>query len=252
MTKFGTQLKEWRGARRLSQLQLAVEAEVSSRHISFLESGRAGPSREMVLHLSEILEVPHANRNDLLHAAGFAPQYVRSALSDTHMDAVNRAMEMLLAQHNPYPAVILDKLWRLVDLNNTAAQLFASAGLAKGDSLLDWTVDTAAARQVIVNWGEVGHHTLIRLRNESRAQGGVTVLDEAAARLASDPDIQAFRPEPSLSPVLKTIYRAGALQLALFSTYATFGGAEDLAISDLKIELMFPATPEAEEILRAL
>lgn len=236
----------------MSQLQLAVEAEVSSRHISFLESGRAGPSREMVLHLSEILEVPHANRNDLLHAAGFAPQYARSALSDAHMNTVSAAMEMLLAQHNPYPAVILDKLWHLVDLNDTAAQLFAAAGLARGDSLLDWTADTSAARQVIANWAEVGYHTLIRLRNESRAQGGVAALDEAAARLASDADIQAFRPEPSLSPILKTIYRAGSMEIALFSTYATFGGAEDLAISDLKIELMFPATPEAEAILRAL
>lgn len=252
MTDFGTHLRSWRGTRHMSQLQLATEAEVSSRHISFLESGRAGPSRQMILHLADILEVPPAKRNEMLEAAGFAPQHHRSELNADHMQTVTRAMRMMLDKHNPYPAIVMDRLWRIVDLNDTATKLFAAAGLAKGDSLLDWTLNTKVAAEVIENWAEVGHHSLTRLRNESRAQGGIPELDRAANHLAKDPAIMAYTPEPSLSPVISTIYLAGPMRLPMISTYATFGGAEDLAISDLKIELMFPATPEAEQILNSL
>ncbi len=236
----------------MSQLQLATEAEVSSRHISFLESGRAGPSRQMILHLANILEIPPAKRNQMLEAAGFAPQHHRSELNADHMQAVTRAMRMMLDKHNPYPAIVMDRLWRIVDLNDTATKLFATAGLAKGDSLLEWTINTKVAAEIIENWAEVGHHSLTRLRNESRAQGGIPELDRAANHLANDPAVMSYTPEPSLSPVISTIYTAGPLRLPLISTYATFGGAEDLAISDLKIELMFPATPEAEQILKSL
>lgn len=252
MTDFGTHLRKWRGTRRMSQLQLATEAEVSSRHISFLESGRAGPSRQMILHLADILDVPPARRNEMLEVAGFAPQHHRSDLSEDHMQTVTHAMRMMLDKHNPYPALVMDRLWKIVDLNDTATKLFATAGLAKGDSLLDWTLNTKVAAQVIENWSEVGHHTLTRLRGESRAQGGIPELDRAANHLAKDPAVMAYTAEPSRSPVISTIYKAGPLRLPLYSTYASFGGAEDLAISDLKIELMFPATPEAAEVLNGL
>lgn len=252
MSDFGSHLRSWRGTRHMSQLQLATEAEVSARHISFLESGRAGPSRAMILHLADILQIPPARRNDLLQAAGFAPQHHRSELEADHMQAVTSAMRMMLEKHNPYPAIIMDRLWRITDLNDTASKLFAAAGLAKGDSLLDWTINTKVASQVIENWAEVGYHTLTRLRSESRAQGGVAALDHAARHLANDPAIKAYTPAPNPSPVISTIYVAGPLRLPLISTYASFGGAEDLAISDLKIELMFPATPEAAQLLATL
>ena len=245
MTSFGTHLRTWRGTRHMSQLQLASEADVSSRHISFLESGRASPSRAMILRLCDVLDIPTNQRNVLLESAGFAPQHHRSELTEEHMQSVVGAMRLMLDKHNPYPAVVMDRLWRLVDLNDTAAKLFGAAGLAKGDSLLAWVSHTKMAPQVIENWAEVGHHTMIRIRAESRAQGGVAELDRAADHLSRDPDIQAFVPEPSLSPVIRTIYRAGPMRLAMISTYASFGGAEDLTIADLKIELMFPATPEA-------
>ncbi len=252
MNSFGQHLKTWRGTRHMSQLQLAVEAEVSSRHISFLETGRAQPSREMILHLCAILNIPPERANDLLEAAGFVAQYRRSSLSEGHMASVQQAMALLLEKHDPYPALVMDRLWRLVSLNKSATKLLDVAGLREGDSLLDWTTDTHVAAQVIENWAEVGYHTLIRLRTESRALGGLPELDRAADHLAQDPEIAGFRPTPSLSPVITTIYRAGDLRLPLMSTYANFGGAEDLAISDLKIELMFPATPEAAALLKSL
>ncbi|PTX56062.1 Xre family transcriptional regulator [Litoreibacter ponti] len=252
MTKFGPHLQFWRKARRLSQLQLALEADVSSRHISFLETGRAQPSRAMIRHLSDILDVPNARRNELFDAAGFAPQHQRSALSDDHMQMVSGAMSALLSRHDPFPAVVLDPLWTLVQMNQSASKLFAMAGLGPGASLLDAAKTPGTAAQMIENWGEVGHHMLQRLRTESRAAGGILALDQAAEALVRDPDIAAYQPPAILPPIITTIYRSGPLRLPLFSTFVQFGGAEDLAISDLKIELMFPADPDAETLLRAL
>ncbi|MEM6596250.1 MAG: helix-turn-helix domain-containing protein [Pseudomonadota bacterium] len=252
MTTFGQQLKSWRATRRLSQLDLASEAAVSSRHISFLESGRSRPSQPMVMHLCDVLDIPKGQRNILLQSAGFAPFYTRSELDEEHMTSVKDAMSRLLVQHDPYPAIILDQLWTIVDLNRSATMLFGLAGLSEGDSLLIWLEDTSRAAAVIENWAEVGHHSMVRLRNESRALGGVAELDAAAERLSKDPHVKSFQPVSALAPVLSTIYTAGGLRLPLFSTYASFGGADDLTVSELKIELMFPATPEADTLLNTL
>ncbi len=252
MSKFGPHLQFWRKARRLSQLQLATEAEVSSRHISFLETGRSRPSPEMIRHLSDILDVPQTRRNELFDAAGFAPQHQRSALTDEHMQMVSSAMSTLLERHAPYPAIVLNPLWTLVQLNGPAKTLFGMSGLGQGASLLDFVTQSGAASGVIENWGEVGHHLLHRLRSESRAAGGLLALDRAAEVLAADPDISAYIAPTPLPPIVSTIYAANGMRLALFSTFVQFGGAEDLAIADLKIELMFPADPEAEALLHAL
>lgn len=252
MSKFGSHLQFWRKARHLSQLQLATEAEVSSRHISFLESGRSQPSTAMIRHLSDVLEVPQTRRNELYNAAGFAAQHTQSALTDEHMHMVSSAMADILARHDPYPAVVLDASWTLVQLNKTATTLFAMSGLGAGSSLLEFITGPGQAAGVIENWGEVGNHMLQRLRSESRAAGGIIALDKAAAALANDPDIRAFTPASPMPPIVSTIYASGPLRLPLFSTFVQFGGAEDLAITDLKIELMFPAEPLAGELLRSL
>lgn len=252
MSKFGPHLQFWRKARHLSQLQLAVEADVSSRHISFLETGRASPSRSMIQHLSDILEVPSARRNDLFDAAGFAPQHTQSRLSDEHMRMVSSAMSRLLQNHAPYPAMVLDANWVLVQLNKPAEKLFQLAGLGQGANLLDFVTTPNSAAKVIENWAEVGHHMLQRLRAESRAAGGLRALDTAIQTLARDPVVAEYDAPSPLPPVVSTIYAVGSLRLPLFSTIAQFGGAEDLTITDLKIELMFPATSEADAILNGL
>lgn len=252
MQNFGEHLKFWRNERRMSQLQLAVEADVSSRHISFLESGRAGPSRSMILHLADVLDVPRQQRNGWLGSAGFAALYSESNLNDEHMGSVKSAMDLLIEQHNPYPAIIMDRVWSLVSLNPVATMLFGLAGLKTGDSLLDYIAQPGRAASMIENWGEVGHHALTRMRSESRAAGGIPELYEAAATLAQDPDVAAFDPKPPLNPVVQTIYRAGDLRLPLFSTFAQFGGAEDITLTELKIELMFPADDMTGEVLKSL
>ncbi|WP_298256463.1 helix-turn-helix domain-containing protein [uncultured Litoreibacter sp.] len=246
MSKFGPQLQFWRKARRLSQLQLAVEADVSSRHISFLETGRAAPSRPMVQHLSDILDVPHARRNDLFDAAGFSPQHSRSALTDEHMQMVSSAMSQMLERHAPFPAIVIDANWVLVQLNKPAQKLFGAIGLGCGANMLDFVATSGAAAQVIENWPEVGHHFLQRLTGESRAAGGLRALDKAITSLRNDPAIANYDPPSPLPPLISINYSVGGLKLPMISAIAQFGGAEDLTVTDLKIELMFPATKEAQ------
>lgn len=252
LAQFGSLLKGWRSTRGLSQLQLAGLADVSARHISFLETGRARPSRDMVLHLSEVLDVPRPERNRLLYGAGFAALYRQEAPDSALLKPINDAITHLLSRHDPYPAIVLDGLWRLRHLNTAARALLKVAGLSEGDSLLKAICDPDWGPSIIENWGEVGHHTMVRLRSESLQAGGVSELDEAVARLAADPAIAAWRPTGPLPPVIPTIYRAGGLRLGLFSTFSQFRTAEDIVVADLNIELMFPADEETRGTLNAL
>jgi transcriptional regulator with XRE-family HTH domain len=252
MQSFAHALKHWRHTRRLSQLDLALEADVSARHLAFLETGRAQPSRAMLLHLAEVLALPRADRNNLLQLAGFAPVYPALPLDDAAMAAVRTAMDWMMSRHAPYPAVIMDRLWRLVALNAPASVMFAGIGLAQGDSLLDAIRDPQGARNAIENWAEVGHHTMIRLRTESAAAGGIAELDAAALHLAQDPAVAGWQAPSQLPAIVPTIYVAHGLRLSLLSTYATFGSAEEVALRDIKIELMFPADDTTRESLVAL
>jgi len=175
--QFGTHLKDWRRARRLSQLDLALMADVSARHVSFLETGRARPSRDMVLRLARTLEVPLKERNDLLSAAGFAPAYRARDLSDAELTPLRHAIEHLLAGHDPYPAYVLDRTWDLVDANVGARRLLG--GLLPADAPADarpnmvrLLLKPGPLRDAMVNWDEVARLTLLRLRREVRDTGG--------------------------------------------------------------------------------
>ena len=252
MQEFGPALKTWRKTRRMSQLDLALAADVSSRHISFLETGRARPSREMILHLSDVLEVPRPRRNDLLVSAGFAELYARTPLDAEGIAPVRAAMDLLIQRHDPYPAIVKDPLWTIVAANRSATFLFGAAGLQVGDSMLDFLCRPGAGPSAIENWGEIGHHIMTRLRNESRAAGGLAALDAAADILARDPQIAGFQVTAPLPPIVSTVYIGGGMRLPLFSTYAQFGGAEDLSLTELNIELMFPADEAAAALLSNL
>ena len=159
---FGTLLKSWRNARRMSQLELGIAANVSARHISFLETGRARPSRPMVLILSETLNVPRARRNRLLTAAGFANAYVARSLDDRDMAPVRAALDWTLERHDPYPAIALDRHWTLVATNRCSAAMLAPMGLTVGDSLLDALIDGGPFADAIENREELARHLAIR------------------------------------------------------------------------------------------
>jgi transcriptional regulator with XRE-family HTH domain len=252
MSSFAQNLRHWRSKRHLSQLVLAAEAGVSARHVSFLESGRARPSRDMVLTLAEALQVPLPERNTLLESAGFAALYRRRALDDAALGPVRAGMEHMLSRHDPYPAVLMDRLWRVLRLNKTATLLFGASGLGEGDDLLALLCAPGRGAEMVENWGEVGHHLARRLRHDSRAAGGVHALERAAAAILSDPVVAAHRAPESAGPFVPTIYRGGGMRLALFSTIAQFSGADDLTLSDLQIELMFPADAASEALLQSL
>jgi transcriptional regulator with XRE-family HTH domain len=252
MQDFPTALRHWRRTRRFSQLDLASEAEVSPRHLAFLETGRSRPSRGMVLRLAEGLGLPRGDQNGLLAAAGFAPQFPVLPLGAEEMAQVRAAMGWMIDRHAPYPALVLDRLWRIVALNGPADRLFGPVGFAEGVSLLDALADPAVFAQVIENWVEVGHHTALRLKAESARSGGIAALDRAVAALLANPEIAAHQPRATGRAILPTVYRMGDRRLAMFSTYAQFGAAEEVALSDMKIELMFPADAEAKAVLESL
>lgn len=247
---FGSLLKEWRSLRRMSQLELGIEAAVSARHISFLETGRARPSREMVLHLGEVLEVPRSDRNRLLEAAGFAAAYRARPLESGEMLAVRQAAEWMIGRHEPYPALMIDRHWRLVGANRAATQLLGGFGLAEGASFLDALLGDEM-RAAIENWPEFGRHLLARLRSENAAAGGDAVFEGAIARLAADARVSSAPPRP-LPPFVPTRFRVGEMVLSFLSTLAHFSGAEDVLLADLRIELLFPADEVTKRLLFAL
>ena len=237
---FADHLKDWRRRRGMSQLALGLTADVSARHIAFLETGRSHPTGAMVIRLSEALEVPRIDRNALLEAAGFASAYRRRDLGAAEMKVVRSAVEWTLAQHAPYPAFAYDRHWVLAALNPIAARLLGAVGLGVGDSMLAAFVEPSPLRAAIDNWPELAAHLSARLRTESRHLGGDAVLTEAAELLAAE-SAEPSRGAGMLPAVIPTRYRIGETTLSLFSTIAQFGSAEDIALAELKIELLFPA-----------
>lgn len=233
---FPDALRHWRQTRRLSQLDLALEAEVSARHISFLETGRARPSAAMVDRLGAALDLPLAARNRLRTHAGFAVRYGHHAWNDREMAPVQDAIAHMLAAHAPYPALVLDRDWRMVRMNGPAQHLYGLLGAREGDSLLDLLLSEAMPR-VVTNWPEVAFHLVRRMRTESAAQGGLASLDRAAAALARVSDSAGM----GSAVVVPIRLQTDAIALSLFATIAQFGTPEDITLDALKIELYFPA-----------
>lgn len=247
MTQFADALKTWRKARRYSQLELAHEADVSSRHLSFLETGRANPSRDMIQKLSEALSLPLSIQNQMLAQAGFAARYKQRDWSSADMTPIRDAVDYMLRQHAPYPAMAVDRHWTILQLNKPAERLLGMIGARVGVSLLDLLLEETV-QDMIENWPQVAHHTAQRLRTESASRGGDPRLDAAIDALSRFPAPDTA----TMGPVIPTIYRAGDLRLSLFTTIAQFGTPEDLALDDLKIELFFPADAETAAALAAL
>jgi len=248
MTPYPGLLKEWRKRRRMSQLDLAVEAEVSARHISFLETGRSRPSPDMILHLSEVMDLPVDTRNQMMRAEGFAPRFASTPIDDTAMSPIRDAVEWTLQQHAPYPGLVLDRLWNVVKLNSAARRLFKPLRIDEGQSLLTLVTNPLMA-ELVENWPEVAHHTILRLRAESANAGGVPELDAAARVLWQQGHA---RPDTTIGPAIPTIYRFGDQRLSLFGTIAQFSTPTDVTLDDMKIELFFPADEPSARFLQCL
>jgi transcriptional regulator with XRE-family HTH domain len=250
-TSFGSRLRWWRARRGLSQLDLAGMAGTSQRHVSFLESGRARPSREMVLRLAAALDVPLRQQNALLLAAGFAPAWRESDLAAPELTTVNQALDHMLAQQEPFPAVVVDRRWNLLRANAGAGRLTA---FLTGPSpvpattgpvnLAEWLISPDGLRPLLVNWPDVAIYFLRGVQADAGADGSEGT-SELLQRLLAYPGVPALSHVPALeeppSPVLAMHFRKGQTSLRLFTTIATLGTPQDVTVQELRIECFFPA-----------
>ncbi|QYY28873.1 MULTISPECIES: helix-turn-helix domain-containing protein [Cupriavidus] len=266
-------LRYWRGRRGYSQLALSLAAGVSQRHISFLESGRSRPSREMVLALAERLGVPLRQRNRMLLAGGFAPAYSEYKLVSPPLQMVQQAISLILAKQEPFPAVVLDRFWNLVDANAAYRRMLevllddGRVPVALGDgggriNLMLTVFDPNGLWPVIENARQVGRYLLRRVWQELQVQANDEIAREIFARIAvwhPDmvgaggvllPDDEATDGPPP--PVLPVTLRAGAFRASLFSTITTLGIPQDVTLQEMRIECFFPADDATREVFEAL
>lgn len=254
----GELLREWRQRRRMSQLDLALEAEISARHLSFLETGRSLPSRDMVLHLAERLDVPLRERNVLLVAAGYAPIFRERPLADPALDAARKAIDLVLAGHEPYPALAVDRHWHLVAANRAVAPLLAGVAPALQRppvNVLRLSLHPEGLAPRIANLAEWRAHLLARLRRQIE----VTADPVLSALYAELRDMKMpggascgrKRAEPDAAAVavpLQLVTEAGTL--SFISTTTVFGTPVDITLSELAVEAFFPADAATAAALR--
>lgn len=257
-TAFGTSLREWRHHRRLSQLDLAVAADVSQRHLSFLETGKSKPSREMVIHLGVVLDLPLRDRNRLLDAAGFAPAYPEHGLDEPALDQVRRVLEQMLEAFEPFPAYVIDRRWDLVMTNRVGSTLISTLvsdpDLAANLARLTFHPD--GLRRSVANWPEAATVLLHRLEREAvhRADDAdqAALLDE----VRSYPGVAELPERPSMpdgSELLVPLVVASPMgELRLFTTIATIGAPHDVTLEELRLEALLPADEATAEALRRL
>jgi transcriptional regulator with XRE-family HTH domain len=249
----GGLLREWRSRRRLSQLELSLEADVSTRHLSFVETGRAQPSRDMVVRLAERLEVPLRERNHLLLVAGYAPAYPETGLED---DAIRAAVRQVLAGHEPHPAIVVDRHWEMLEANAAVAVLLegvAPEQLAPPVNALRLALHPDGLAPRILNLGEWRAHLLSRLRRQVAATHDpqlASLLVELRGYPCDDaePDVELPGPGEIVVPLR---VRHGDGELRLMSIVSTFGTPLDVTVQELSIEAFFPADAETAARLRA-
>jgi len=256
----GALLRDWRQLRRFSQLDLALEAEISQKHLSFIESGRSRPSREMVLLLAEHLGVPLRERNALLLAAGYAPIYLERPLEDPSLNAARSAIDLILRGHEPYPAVAVDRYWTLLAYNNAVTRLLglvADAGLLKPPvNVLRLSLHPDGLAPFILNLAEWRAHLLARLRQQVRATADPK-LGELLGELVAYPHPGRraqgrHDAETEAAIVVPMQLKLGETTLSLISTTTVFGTPVDITLSELALETFFPADSATAEALRAL
>jgi transcriptional regulator with XRE-family HTH domain len=252
---FGTTLRDWRARRRLSQLDLALEADISARHLAFLETGRAKPSRNMVDQLIEALEVPVRSRNEFLLTAGFAPQFTEFELDDAALTPLRNGLDRLLERHAPYPGLLLDRHWNVVKANRTATLMLEM--LSPGSSelnVLSRLTESPRTAEVIENWPSLAAEFIARLRAEVVRSGDTEMAQRLEAfrqSVLAVTDTADQSPESDPFLCMRMRLPNGA-RLALFSAIGQFSAARDITAADLRIELFFPADAATEHILQTL
>lgn len=253
---FGPLLRDWRQRRRMSQLALACEAEISTRHLSFLECGRAAPSRDMIVRLAEQLEVPLRERNRLLLAAGFAPAYPERGVDDAALQAAMLAVDRVLEAHEPFPGLAVDRHWTMIRANGMVAPLLgtvAPALLTPPVNVIRLSLHPDGLWPLVANPAEWRAHILTRLARQVRETG-----DEALGRLYDE--VKAYAPDagaavrvaPGADVVIPFQLRTPVGTLSFITTTLLFGSPTEVTLSELAVELFFPSDDTTADALRAL
>ena len=263
--KIGELVRSWRSRRRLTQLEFAGRADISTKHLSFLETGRAQPSRDMVLRLAELLDIPLRERNSLLMAAGYAPVFPERALDDPELTLARQAVDMVLKGHEPYPAIAVNRHWELVAANSAVALLLGDVAPAlRSEPINVFRVsmhpDGFCSR--IANYIEWRAHALARLRHQVEISGDAILAElyrEVSEYPVPERDASGMRRDAAIGlahsyaiPVVPLKYITPQGILSFFSTVTMFGTPIDITLSELAIESMYPADEATAEALRAI
>lgn len=255
----GALLREWRTLRRLSQLELALEAEISARHLSCVETGKAQPSREVLGRLSDALDLPLRERNALLVAAGYAPGHPETALGTPALAQIRRAIEFTLAQQEPYPAFLLNRHWDVLMANGAAQRVTRHAMRGqptRHSNMLRQFMDPSDLRASVVNWEEVAGELIRHLHQAIAAAPSDAVARALLDEVLAYPGVPARWRRRELgsapSPLLTTVLRGEDRELAFFSTITTFGTPRDVTLEELHVECCFPMDEATAQRCRAL
>ena len=254
--EFGRMLKDWRRLRGRSQLELALDAEVSSRHLSFIENGRSRPSRSMVVRLVDALDVPLRDRNQLLNAAGFASLYRQSTLADDVLEPALNALRFMLARHEPYPAFVVDRSWNLIIANEASQALLAAFELppdldeAITSNLFRLSFHPDGLRPYIENWQSLAEALMIRARQEAAAAFGDDPLNELLQEVSAYPGVDELSFDTDIedlqAPVVPLVLKLGDKRLSWFSVIATFGTPQDVTLQEIRLETFAPSDAATE------
>ncbi|MBU8975247.1 helix-turn-helix transcriptional regulator [Lysobacter sp. MMG2] len=258
-SRLGSLLREWRAARRLSQLDLALDAGVSARHLSCVETGKSQPSRDMIARLADALDMPLRERNALLVAAGYAPRYPETALATPELAQVRRAIEFILAQQEPYPAFVLNRHWDVLMANAAAMRVnaFVMHGRTSAHTnMIRQIFDPDDLRAAVDNWEEVAGDLIRHLHGEIAAAPSDTAARELLDEVLAFPGVPArwrLRDvEAAPTPLLTTVLRRDEHRLRFFSTITTFGTPRDVTLEELRIECCFPVDEATAALCRRL
>jgi transcriptional regulator with XRE-family HTH domain len=255
-THAGTLVREWRTSRRLSQLDLALEANVSPRHLSCVETGKSQPSREMISRLADALGMPLRERNALLVSAGYAPKYRETELTSPEMGPVRRAIEFILQHQEPYPAIVTNRHWDMLLTNDATVRVFdiLRPGGPKHVNVLHQIFDPRDMRSVIRNWEELAIDIIRHLHNQVAVAPSDTKARALLDEVLAYPDVpegwRTREPGSAPQPLMNTVFGVRDLELRFFSTITTFGTPHDITLDELRIECMFPADEATAEFCR--